>query len=150
MGTAMNKERTIKALNELLRGELAAVDTYDQALPLLHEDPAAAADLKECRSSHHDRVFLLRNAVIQAGGEPDDSSGAWGVFAKTVESTSKALGPKMAVKTLEEGENHGMKDYEKLLPEMDASARALISTEAFPQQKRTQSIVSTLRRTMGS
>ena len=148
MGTAMNKERTIKALNELLRGELAAVETYDQALPLLHEDPAAAADLKECRSSHHDRVFLLRNAIIQAGGEPDDSAGAWGVFAKALEGTSKALGPKMAVKTLEEGENHGVRDYEKLLPELEAPARSLISSEAFPQQKRTQSIVAMLRRAM--
>ena len=75
MGTALDRKRTITALNDLLRGELSAVETYDMALPLITDDRMALADLRACRSSHQDRVDLLREAVIKAGGEPVDSSG---------------------------------------------------------------------------
>jgi hypothetical protein len=90
----------------LLRGELSAVETYDMALPLIVDDRMALADLRACRSSHQDRVDLLRDAVIKAGGEPVGSSGAWGAFARAVEGSASALGSSsLAVKTLEKGRN---------------------------------------------
>lgn len=148
MGTALDQTRTISTLNELLRGELSAVETYDMALPLITEDPAALSDLRACRSSHLDRVALLRKAVLQAGGEPIDSSGAWGAFARVVEGGAKALGATTAVKTLEKGEEHGLREYEELLPRLETGWRTVISTQALPEQKRTQNIVSTVLRMM--
>jgi len=110
MASALDRKRTITALNDLLRGELSAVETYDMALPLIVDDHAALADLRACRSSHQDRVDLLRNAIVQAGGEPVDSSGAWGAFARAVEGSASTLGSSLAVKTLEKGEEHGLRE----------------------------------------
>lgn len=148
MGTAVDRKRTITALNDLLRGELSAVETYDMALPLIIDDRMALADLRACRSSHQDRVDLLRDAVIKAGGEPVDSSGAWGAFARAVEGSASALGSSLAVKTLEQGEEHGLREYEELLPRLETEWRTMISKEALPEQRRTQSIVSSVQKMM--
>ena len=149
MGTAMDRKRTITALNDLLRGELSAVETYDMALPLISEDRMALADLRACRASHQDRVDLLRDAVIRAGGEPVDSSGAWGAFARAVEGSASALGSSsLAVKTLEKGEEHGLREYEELLPRLEMEWRTMISKEALPEQRRTQNIVSSVQKLM--
>jgi|GEM_PF-581823 len=149
MGTAMDRKRTITALNDLLRGELSAVETYDMALPLINDDRMALADLRACRSSHQDRVDLLRDAVIKAGGEPVDSSGAWGAFARAVEGGASALGSSsLAVKTLEKGEEHGLREYEELLPRLEMEWRTMISKEALPEQRRTQNIVSSVQKLM--
>ena len=150
MGTALDRKRTITALNDLLRGELSAVETYDMALPLLGDDQAALADLRACRSSHQDRVDLLRNAVLQAGGEPVDSSGAWGAFARAAEGSASTLGSSLAVKTLEKGEEHGLREYEELLPRLETEWRTMISKEALPEQRRTQNIVSSVHKLMRS
>ena len=134
MGTALDRKRTITALNDLLRGELSAVETYDMALPLLINDRMALADLRACRSSHQDRVDLLRDAVVKAGGDPVDSSGAWGAFARAVEGSASALGSSsLAVKTLEKGEEHGLREYEELLPRLETEWRTVISKEALPE-----------------
>ena len=34
-----NTESTVDALNELLRGELSAVESYDKALPAVEDQP---------------------------------------------------------------------------------------------------------------
>lgn len=150
MGTAVDKSRTISALNDLLRGELSAVESYDLALPLITEDRAALTDLRACRASHQDRVDLLRTAVIQAGGEPIASTGVWGAFANALEASASVLGSSLAVKTLAQGEEHGLREYEALLPRMETEWRTVISNEALPEQRRTQNIVSSVRRMMQS
>ena len=50
---------TVRALNDLLRGELSAVETYNQALSVVKDDPDARQDLEECQASHQDRVLRL-------------------------------------------------------------------------------------------
>jgi len=148
MGTALDRKRTIAALNDLLRGELSAVETYDLALPLIADDRAALGDLRACRSSHQDRVELLRQAIIAAGGEPADSSGVWGAFARVVEGGASTLGSSLAVKTLEKGEEHGLREYEELLPRLENEWRTMLSKEALPEQRRTQNIVSSVQKLM--
>ena len=74
------------------------METYDIALPILTSDPAMLAALRACRSSHHERVALLRDAVTQADGAPIDTSGAWGAFARAVEGGARKLGASIAVK----------------------------------------------------
>ena len=97
---------TIRGLNELLRGELAALETYNQALSVVTGDRETENDLRECQSSHRERVDRLRMEIIERGGTPDTGSGAWGVFAKAVEGTAKTVGQKMAINALEAGEDH--------------------------------------------
>ncbi len=61
----------VDTLNELLRGEISAVETYRQALEKLSNSPARA-QLEDCRRSHEMRVQKLREQVVRMGGNPDD------------------------------------------------------------------------------
>jgi len=140
---------TIRGLNELLRGELAALETYNQALSVVTGDRETEEDLRECLSSHRERVDRLRMEITERGGTPDTGSGAWGVFAKVVEGTAKTVGQKMAINALEAGEDHGMKEYEELLPKLDGAARDIVETSIYPQQMRTHRIMSVLKHRQG-
>ena len=139
---------TVRALNELLRGELSAVETYTQALLAIQDDPDARQDLEECQSSHQDRVLRLSAEIFDRGGQPARASGAWGFFAGLIERSATVLGARMAVGALEAGEDHGLKEYQDLLPKLELSARSIVSADLYPQQVRTHSIISTLRTVM--
>jgi demethoxyubiquinone hydroxylase (CLK1/Coq7/Cat5 family) len=137
----------VSALNELLRGEISAVETYRQALDKL-SNSAARAQLEECRRSHELRVQQLRNEVVRRGGRPDDSSGAWGAFAKLVEGGATAFGEKAAIAALEEGEDHGLRLYKADLEKLDPASRTLVETDMLPAQERTHRSLSTLKHAM--
>ncbi len=107
-------ETPVDTLNRLLRGELAATETYQQALAKLGDDPAAA-EVRQIHVDHRTAANELRQHVHQLGGKPDQGSGAWGAFAKAVEGAAKLFGDKSALKALKEGEEHGVKDYEDAL-----------------------------------
>lgn len=51
----------------------------------------------------------------------------------------------MAINALEAGEDHGVKEYEDLLPKLDGAARDIIQTAIYPQQMRTHRIMSVLK-----
>jgi Domain of unknown function (DUF2383) len=140
------KEALVDTLNELLRGELSAVESYDKALPSIEAQPRMTADLLSCRASHEARADRIRSAIEQMGGEPAKASGAWGLFAKAVTEGSRALGWKTVVSTLEEGEDHGLKEYKESLARLDAGLQRLVSDELYPQQVHTHGILSALKR----
>ena len=70
-------------LNALLRGEISAVETYDQAIAkAADERPLDAATLRRIAQEHGRAAQKLRAAVVRAGGRPENSSGVWGAYAK--------------------------------------------------------------------
>jgi uncharacterized protein (TIGR02284 family) len=140
-------KKSIDALNELLRGEISACETYDQALERL-AGSSHVETLRECRRSHDERVQLLRQKVLQLGGDPSDGSGAWGAFAKLVEGSAKLFGEKAAVAALEEGEDHGLKSYRRQFDELDYSSRELVMQSLLPAQERTHRTLSTLKHSL--
>src|SRR5207249_3419921 len=89
-GSAMAQTLT-DTLNSLLRGELAATETYQQAMAKVHDEPGAA-DLRRIHLEHREAANTLRQHVRRHGGEPDHGSGAWGYFAKAFEGSAKLLG----------------------------------------------------------
>jgi uncharacterized protein (TIGR02284 family) len=123
-------------LNSLLRGELSAVETYQQALKKLCDEPGAL-DLRRIEAEHREAVNLLRQHILDCGGQPDSSSGAWGAWAKTVTGTAKVFGNAAALKALKEGEEHGINSYENALKEtdLDAECRMLIESTLLPQTR---------------
>jgi hypothetical protein len=145
MTTKTTARDTVQALNDLLQGELAAVQTYNEALTIVDQDAKVREELSECRSSHERRVLRLRTEVLDRGGTPATKPGAWGTFAKLVEKGAKALGSKMAINALEAGEDHGLKEYADNLAQLDTLARSSISTDLYPEQVRTHRIVSALK-----
>src|SRR5436305_622331 len=90
-------------LNSLLRGELSATETYQQALAKVGTEPGAA-ELRQIHDEHREAANTLRIHVHQHDGKPDQGSGAWGAFAKAVEGTAKVFGNTAALKALKEGE----------------------------------------------
>jgi uncharacterized protein (TIGR02284 family) len=137
-------DKAIDVLNSYLRGELSAVETYRQALDRI-DDPFLQASLHELSLSHAQRVSLLRSRISLLGGEPEQSSGAWGGFAKVIEGGAKVFGVKAALAALEEGEDHGLRMYRDDLDELDASMQAFVLNELLPEQQRSHDEMSNLK-----
>jgi uncharacterized protein (TIGR02284 family) len=130
-------DKSVDQLNSLLRGEISAVETYQQAIEKVGDEHASdAAALRAIAQEHGEDARALREAIEQLGGEADDSSGAWGAWAKTVQGVAKLFGDASALKALKEGEEHGLKDYEEAIDDVDSVSRALIVSRLIPNQKR--------------
>ena len=142
------KKETISRLNSLLRGELAATETYQQAMAKVGNDPGAD-QLRQIHVEHREAANTLRQHVHQHGGKPDQDSGSWGAFAKAVEGTAKVFGNAAALKALKEGEERGMKDYNDALqdPNLPEECKSLIRTKLLPQ---TQAHIPVLDRLMSA
>jgi hypothetical protein len=134
----------VETLNEFLRGEISAVETYRQALDTLTSSPARIR-LEQARLSHEQRVERLRREVVRLGGQPVETSGAWGAFARLVEGSAKKLGDKAAIAALEEGEDRGLKLYRVDIDKLDPRTRAVVQREVLPEQERTHESLSTLK-----
>lgn len=140
---AQTYEHEIEALDKLLRGELAAVETYDQALDRV--DGAVAETLSSLRASHQLRAEQLHNHILLLGGEPSEESGAWGVFARLVEGGATLISDRTALEALEAGEKHGKQQYDDL-PALEPTTRAFVQEHLRPQQEFTYTQLSKLIR----
>jgi len=146
----MGQKSSIAHLNQYLRGEIAAVETYRMALDELDEASTARADLEVCLHSHRERVMLLKDAIITAGGQPVESSGPWGVFARVVEGGARLLGDEAAVAALEKGEDHGLTDYTANADDLDTEAHPLLAKRLIPEQQRTHARMSSLKKRLSA
>jgi uncharacterized protein (TIGR02284 family) len=142
---SMGTKSSIDQLNSFLRGEMSAVETYQMALDKLDATSTARDELLVNLKSHQDRVMALQDAIVALGGKPATSSGPWGAFAKIVEGTAKVLGDKAAVAALEEGEDHGLKDYKADIDEVDPACRHIVQ-RMLPMQQQTHDRLSALKR----
>lgn len=140
--------RDIDKLNSFLRGELSAVETYNQAIEKLADEPAIVQRLRSLRDSHSARVSELSTRITALGGEPDDTSGAWGGFAKLVEGGAKLFGKSAAIAALEEGEDHGKRLYEDNLDELSEHIKEFIRSQIMPEQRRTHDALAEIKRQM--
>jgi hypothetical protein len=139
-------DRICDALADLLRGELAAVETYEQALEKIDGFPDGTR-LREIHAEHVYAVNALRSRLAQHTTDIPVSSGAWGTFAKAVEGVAKLFGNAAALEALHQGEHHGIKEYERAMEKdwLDADVRSLIVSELLPKCR---SHVFTLERLM--
>ncbi len=132
----MQNEQSVEQLNRLLRGELSAIETYEQALQRV-KDASATDTLRRLAEDHRSAADILRQQVALCGGTPDHDSGAWGVWARTVEGTASLLGDNLAIKALKEGEEHGLKEYQDVASDdsIPYSARNLIASDLLTRQR---------------
>ena len=144
----MATEKTIDKMNEFLRGELSAVETYDLALGKTKHTELVGS-LRQLRDDHAQRVALIRKQILAWGGEPSESSGAWGTFATAVQAGADLLGDATATAALEEGEDHGLKMYRDALAETDiddAAYRTFVSTMLLPAEQKSHDACRSLKR----
>ncbi len=135
---------TLETLNELLRGELAAVEMYNRALRLVGPESAQRADLEQCQISHENRALRLRSEILELGGEPVSTGEAWGASARLVEGESQLAGPNVAIAALVATERRGLEEYRQSLPRLDFHSRNLVLVDLYPQQVSTDSLMASL------
>src|SRR5262245_16512602 len=68
------------SLNKLLRGELAAFETYRHAIYSFSSDPRKE-DMNRIAEDHRQAVMTLGRDISERGGEPASTSGPWGAWA---------------------------------------------------------------------
>jgi bacterioferritin (cytochrome b1) len=150
---AENTGEAIRQLNSLLRGEISAAETYRMAIDKIADSGQAAGNvglLKEIQEDHGRAAQTLRNRIRELGGEASDSSGAWGVWAKFTQGTSNLLGDAAALKSLKEGEEHGLKDYREAVDDVDATTQQLVQNQLIPSQQRHINLLDQLINSIGT
>lgn len=143
----MSNTADVETLNSFLRGELSAVETYRQALGHVSTD-RLREPLQDCLTDHEQRVEAIRDRISKLGGKPAEGSGMWGAFAKIVQAGADALGEQAAVQALEQGEDHGLADYQRDMDKTHGDARRFVRMELLPAQKRTHDRMSRLKKTL--
>lgn len=138
-------EITLKGLNDLLKDEMAAVETYNQALGKLSQDLTARVDLEQCRASHSERARRLEEIIRGLGGNPTKRTGLWGTLAKLIQGGAQILGAKAAITALEEGEDHWLRSYQDSLNKLEPATARMVRDELLPAQLRTHDTMSALK-----
>ena len=141
----------VEALNSLLRGEISAVDTYEQALSKF-DQPEHKTTLTHVRDEHTAAVGILRDHVRTHGGEPSTGSGPWGTFASLVTGAAKVVGPQSVLAALKQGEEHGISQYEKALDTdtLPAECKNLIRTDLLPRCRKHLTQLSSMISSLGN
>jgi len=134
MNTQTANEDCIKSCNSLLRGELSAVETYSKAIEKYPATPVTA-ELTRIQTEHREAANKLAANIREMGGVPDTDSGAWGVFAKSVQGAANLFGTDSAIESLQRGEEHGRNEYRDALENEDVmdSCKRLIRNELLPK-----------------
>lgn len=134
----------VKCLNSFLQNELSAVETYNQCIKKV-DDAQIATGLADLQNSHQRRVQLLRQKIQELGGNPKDSSGMWGSFAKVVEGGAGLFGDRSAISALEEGEDRGRDEYVEKSDDLSPELQRFVNSELLPEQRRSHDMLNRIQ-----
>lgn len=140
---------TIDRLNGLLRDELAAIETYAEALRG-RTSFSGKSELSYCHKSHANRAALLRDKIASLGGQPATSSGLRGTWERLVEASATAVSDTLAIRALEAGEVRVMRDYRKGVSGLAPEVRSFVERTLLPEEEFTLRMMSDLGRRVGS
>ena len=146
-------DEAIRQLNSFLRGEISAAETYRMAIDKAGDSEKHARNvglLREVQEEHGRAAQAIRDRIRELGGEPSDSSGAWGAWAKFTQGTANLFGDAASLKSLKEGEEHGLKDYEEGIDDIDATSAELVQNQLIPAQQRHIALLDTLINAVGA
>jgi hypothetical protein len=138
---------SLRYLDSFRRGELSAVGTYEIAIQRLAASSHLAV-LRDALESHRHRAEALRAQIRLGGGTASEGPGLSGAFAKLYEGGMSLFGEKVAIAALESGEDRGLADLRRVLPDLDAVSREFVDREILPEQLRTHRLLSDLRRSV--
>ena len=130
-------DEAIDQLNSFLRGEISAAETYRMAIDKAGDSDDNAANiglLRGIQEEHGRAAQALRDRIRELGGEASDSSGPWGAWAKFTQGTANLFGDTSSLKALKEGEEHGLKDYQRGLDHIDATSAELVQNQLIGAQ----------------
>ncbi|MCA9659582.1 MAG: DUF2383 domain-containing protein [Myxococcales bacterium] len=101
-------------LRSQYRGELAAIETYEQALKKYENQPEEPA-LQRMLVEHRDAARRLGEALLDNGEPLPRGSGVWGTVTTTVEKVATMVNDKIPLELLRRGESMGVEGYDRLL-----------------------------------
>ncbi len=102
MSNLPDTSQCIDVCNDLLRGELSAIETYSDTMDKYSGEPEVMI-LKTIREDHIDSANRLRKNVRSMGGDPELSSGARGGVRKVIQVTANLFGEGSAIASLKQG-----------------------------------------------
>lgn len=133
----------MKEVSELIRGEMAAVQSIDAILGKLNNE-SERSELSSIRMDHVRAVDTLKRFAsgsdFSAGTE---TGGPWVTFAKSFTGGASFFGDKAALQALKIGEEHGLNEYKEALREegVDMAIKDVIRSELLPNQERHLSVI---------
>lgn len=137
--TAKPQNTETTQLDDLMRGEMAALKAYDQALKDV-KDEKQKTKLQAIRKDHEKAVSVMSKYVAGKPDLLDDTSkaGAWGTFAEAWTKTRSLTGNEGALKALRQGEEHGINEYQEALEDdsINKELKDKIRAELLPNQKK--------------
>jgi Domain of unknown function (DUF2383) len=139
-----NDATTTEKLRDCLRSELSAAETYDLALGKVNHVGIRSV-LHQIHESHARRADRIDQYLLHLGAEAPDGTGAWGAFAKAMQTGADLFGDRAAITALKEGEDHGLKLYVDATAMVDGRARRFIEAELLPEQRRTRDLCVSLK-----
>jgi uncharacterized protein (TIGR02284 family) len=129
----------IDKVEKLLKNELAAAETYHQALEKFEEEAQRneVASLQPIYEEHTDAVSELQEKIQQMGGTPVSDSGIWGSWSETLMGGAKLIGKDAMLNALLAGERSGLDDYEEAAqdPEIPSDISQLIQSKYMNSQQ---------------
>jgi hypothetical protein len=125
---------TVRVLNRMVRGELAAAAAYDQALTHI-DHPEDRMALEQNRESHATRAVMLGQLVEREGGTPAHHAGPLGVVAQLVERGAAFVGRNTLLRALREAELSGLDSYATNVKTLPANAAEEVVEHALIEQQ---------------
>jgi hypothetical protein len=127
----------MKQVDELIRGELAAVKSIDSILNKI-KDSNEKTQLTQIRQDHILAVDRLKMYAKSDFVEDAGTSGPWGAFASAFTGGASLFGDKAAMQALKIGEQHGLNEYKESISDAAVSPelRHVIESELIPNQQK--------------
>lgn len=134
-----------EAINEIIRGEIAAMHAYQQVFEQLKDDPDAI-HLDMLFEEHRSAVEFWRTQATREFSYPAEDAGVWGSAAAAFVGVSKLFGDRSALTALRKGEEYGLDLYREMLEreELSPALKEVIEEKFIVQQKAHISTVSKL------
>ncbi len=123
-------------INEILRGEISAVETYDSLLEKI-KNSSRHFILKTIREEHFASIRYWRDEALNQGKFPQLDSALWGDMVMLFVEASKSISTKTAIGMILKGEEHGLKNYQSMLDAqfLTVDQKKKIKETFIPNQK---------------
>lgn len=127
----------MKYVDELIRGEISAVESFRTVLPKIKDNNERTA-LEQMLQDHVRAVDKLKRFAEPRFEAKAATSGPWGAFAKTFAGGASFFGDKAALTALKIGEQHGINEYQQAVSDttINQEVRTLIQSELLPNQEK--------------
>ncbi len=121
-----NNQQYIDTLNELLKGELMAMNIYKETHDL-QGDEQVTSMLQQFAKDHQKHAQLLAERIKDLGGTPVQSVGFMGTMASISTKVNALRGPSHLLRQVYDGEDKGVHAYEDRIDELDSESQEVVS-----------------------